>query len=92
MCAGQSGRAGQKRQWSPRSRRGVRRERFLAGRAEERDKFVEFGVRHRDGRDHLGVRLDRLRLQDRQDDVVDAGEKLRASSGAQPQRRKEAAR
>ena len=31
-------------------------------------------MRHRDGRDQLGIQLDRRWLQDRQDDVVDAGE------------------
>ena len=56
------------------ARRG--RERFRAGRAVERDKCVELGVRHRDGRDHLGIQLDRLRLQDCQNDVLDAGEKF----------------
>ena len=56
------------------ARRG--RERFRAGRAIDRDELVELGVRHRDGRDHLGVELDRLRLQDRQNDVVDAGKEF----------------
>ena len=53
------------------------RERLRAGRAVERDKCIEFGVRHRDGRDHLGVQLDRHRLQDCQDDVFDTGKKFR---------------
>ena len=53
------------------------RERFRAGRAVARDKRIELGVRHRDGRDHLGIQLDRHRLQDCQDDVLDPGEKFR---------------
>ena len=53
-----------------------RRERLLAGGAIDRDELIELGVRDRDGRHHLGVGLDRLRLQDRQDDVLDAGEKF----------------
>ena len=52
------------------------RERLRAGGAVERDELIELGVRHRDGRDHLGVELDRLRLQDRQNDVFDAGKKF----------------
>ena len=77
MCAGQIGRAGQKRQWSPRSRRGVGVSASSQAAPIERDKLVEFGVRHLDGRHHLGVQLDRLRLQDCQDDVLDAGEEFR---------------
>ena len=53
------------------------RERLRAGRAVERDKRIELGGRHRDGRDHLGVQLDRHRLQDCQNDVFDAGKEFR---------------
>ena len=53
------------------------RERLRAGRAVERDKLIELGGRHCDGRDHLGVELDRHRLQDGQNDVFDAGKEFR---------------
>ena len=73
MCAGQIGRAGQKRQCGPRSRRGAVQSASAQAARIDRDELIELGVRHRDGRHHLGVGLDRLRLQDGQDDVLDAG-------------------
>ena len=54
-----------------------RPERVRAGRAVAHDEVVEFGRGRLGGRRQLGVLLDRLRLQNREDDALDAGEELR---------------
>ena len=54
-----------------------RSERVGAGGAVAHDEVVEFGLGRLGGRRQLGVLLDRLRLQNREDDALDAGEEPR---------------
>src|SRR5262249_50883099 len=49
---------------------------FFAGGAIGRGEFIELGMPHHDGRDGLGAGLDRLRLQDCENDGLDAEEEF----------------